>query len=211
MTSTTPVAEIHWVAEAGLKGGVLVPGIPPGSDKDPLYSSNYDPIWRACEQLGLVVNCNSGAGVPEYVDDPVARAILLKEVTWFANRNLAHLIYGGVFERHPHLKVAFTEQGSAWVVNELATLDSTLLVMDEDKSAQHFFGGDEMVHRLRKLPSEYFARNCSWMETAERGGWCSTSYSGAPRISAGHHLQEAAPRIPASSAAGRHGGLRSTW
>ena len=87
-----------------------------------------------------------------------------------------------MFERHPHLKVAFTEQGSAWVVNELATLDSTLLVMDEDKSAQHFFGGDEMVHRLRKLPSEYFARNCSWMETAERGGWCSTSYTYASDI-----------------------------
>ena len=39
---------------------------------------------------------------------PVALAILLKEVTWFANRNLTHLIYGGVFERHPSLTVAFT-------------------------------------------------------------------------------------------------------
>jgi predicted TIM-barrel fold metal-dependent hydrolase len=177
------VAEIQWVAQSGLTGGVLVPGIPPGSEKAPLYSSNYDPIWRTCEQLGVVVNCHSGAGVPEYVNDPVARAILLKEVTWFANRNLAHLIYGGVFERHPDLKVAFTEQGSAWVVNELATLDSTILVMDEDKSAQHFFGGDEMVHRLRKLPSEYFARNCYLGSSPLRLPECQMRYQiGVDRI-----------------------------
>jgi predicted TIM-barrel fold metal-dependent hydrolase len=154
------VAEIAWVSDVGLMGGVLVPGIPPGSGKDPLYSDVYDPIWSACADRGVVVNCHSGAGVPEYNEDPTALAILLKEVTWFANRNLAHLIYGGVFERHPDLKVAFTEQGSAWVVAELATLDSTILVMDENKSAQHFFGGDEMTKRLSKLPSEYFATNC---------------------------------------------------
>ncbi len=41
------VAEVHWVADIGLMGGVLVPGVPPGSDKAPPYSSSYDPIWRA--------------------------------------------------------------------------------------------------------------------------------------------------------------------
>jgi predicted TIM-barrel fold metal-dependent hydrolase len=154
------VAAIRWVHEVGLKGGVLVPGIPPGSRKQHLFAECYDPIWQIAEELGVVLNFHSGGGVPEYDEDPVALAILLKEVTWFANRNLAHLIYGGVFERHPGLSVAFTEQGSAWVVAELATLDSTVLVMSVDKSSQHFFGGEEMIKRLSMLPSEYFARNC---------------------------------------------------
>ena len=154
------VAEINWVADVDLKGGVLLPGVPPGSPKVPLYSDTYDPIWRACEERNVVVNCHSGAGVPEYVDDPVALAVLLKEVTWFANRNLTHLIYGGVFERHPDLNAAFTEQGSSWVLNELAVLDMTVLVMDDDRSSQRFFGGEYMVERLPMLPSEYFKRNC---------------------------------------------------
>jgi len=177
------VDEIRWVSEVGLMGGVLVPGIPPGTGKEPLYSAMYDPIWSACEEYGVVVNCHSGAGVPEYHEDPVALAILLKEVTWFANRNLAHLIYGGVFERHPDLRVAFTEQGSAWVVAELATLDSTILVMDENKSAQHFFGGDEMVKRLSMLPSEYFARNCYLGSSPLRLSECEMRYQiGVDRI-----------------------------
>jgi predicted TIM-barrel fold metal-dependent hydrolase len=177
------VDEVHWVADAGLMGGVLVPGIPPGSDKDPLYSETYDPIWQACEERGVVANCHSGAGVPEYIEDPIARAILLKEVAWFANRNLSHLIYGGVFERHPNLKVAFTEQGSAWVVSELAVLDATILVMDEDKSAQHFFGGEVMVDRLALLPSDYFRRNCYLGSSPLRLAECGMRYEiGVDRI-----------------------------
>src|SRR5262249_12027305 len=82
------------------------------------------------------------------------------EVTWFSNRNLAHLLLGGVFERHPRIKVAFTEQGSSWVLAELAALDSTLTMMTLSKSSQHFFGGAELLSRLTLLPSEYFARNC---------------------------------------------------
>jgi predicted TIM-barrel fold metal-dependent hydrolase len=81
-------------------------------------------------------------------------------VTWFANRNLAHLILGGVFEKYPSLKACFTEQGSSWVVQELASLDSTILMMEDDESSQHFFGGTDMTQRLSLLPSEYFARNC---------------------------------------------------
>ena len=48
------IAEINWVADVGLKGGVLLPGIPPGSEKTPLYSELYGPIWRACEERGVV-------------------------------------------------------------------------------------------------------------------------------------------------------------
>lgn len=154
------VAEIHWVKAHGLTGGVLLPGVPPGSRLPPLYSHRYEPIWEACEELDVTVNSHSGGGIPHYSDDPVALAVLLKEVTWFSNRNLAHLIWGGVFERHPHLRVAFTEQGSAWVVPELATLDSTFMMMRKSKSAQHFFGGDSLLGSLTLMPSEYFARNC---------------------------------------------------
>ncbi|MCF2532460.1 amidohydrolase family protein [Yinghuangia soli] len=153
------VAEVRRVKSAGLFGGILVPGIPPGSALPPLFDSVYDPIWAVCEELDVPVNLHSGGGVPAYPHDPRGLAVLLSEITWFSNRVLAHLIFGGVFERFPHLKVAFTEQGSAWVPRELAKLDQFVHVMPLDGTAQHFFGCD-MINDLSMLPSEYFARNC---------------------------------------------------
>lgn len=153
------VAEVRWVKSAGLFGGTLVPGIPPGSPLPPLFDPVYDPIWAVCEDLDVPVNLHSGGGVPAYPHDPRGLAVLLSEITWFSNRVLAHLIFGGVFERFPRLKVAFTEQGSAWVPRELAKLDQFVHVMPLDGTAQHFFGRD-MIKGLSMLPSEYFARNC---------------------------------------------------
>ncbi len=153
------VREVHWTKEQGLFGGILVPGVPPGATLAPLFDPAYDPIWQACQDQGVVVNLHSGGGVPAYPHDPRGLAVLLSEITWFSNRVLGHLIFGGVFERFPDLKVVFTEQGSAWVPRELAKLDQFVRTMPLDGTAQHFFGSD-MAAGLTLLPSEYFARNC---------------------------------------------------
>src|SRR3954469_8134946 len=39
------VAEVRWARDAGLFGGVLLPGAPPGSGLLPLYAPEYEPIW----------------------------------------------------------------------------------------------------------------------------------------------------------------------
>src|SRR5947199_85291 len=96
---------------------------PNGSRLRPRYDAVYEPIWRACEDVGLPVHSHSGSAVPDYGDGPVDNVMFLVEVTWWANRNLWHLVFGGVLERHPDLHVVFTEQGTAWVPERLATLD----------------------------------------------------------------------------------------
>ena len=61
----------------GLRGGVLIPGIPDDSDLPPYYSDHYDRLWAVCEELGVVVNHHTaGSGIPDYgkypcVDGPV--------------------------------------------------------------------------------------------------------------------------------------------
>ena len=40
---------------------------------------------------------------------------MLIELAWFAHRPVWHLIFGGVLDRHPRLRVVLTEQGLAWV------------------------------------------------------------------------------------------------
>jgi predicted TIM-barrel fold metal-dependent hydrolase len=118
------VDEIRWAATAFAPfGGILLPSLPPDSGLPPLWDASYEPLWDVCEELGVVVNIHGGGGIPDYGDAEVARAIMLVELPWFSHRSLWHLIFGGVLEAHPTLKVALTEQGLAWLPRGLETLD----------------------------------------------------------------------------------------
>jgi len=68
-------------------------------------------------------------------------------------RPLTFLIWGGVFERFPKLKVAITEGTAVWVPEYLTLLDFRFA---ESHYAQKL--GDYRSH-LSMKPSEYFARN----------------------------------------------------
>ena len=156
------VEEIRWAKEHGLTGGVLVPGAPPGSGVPPLYAPDYDPIWRVCEELEMPVNHHSGSAVPDLGDYPAAPAVFLLEVTWWAHRTLWHLIFAGVMERHPNLQFVFTEQGTAWIPEELTRLDyyhgRLAGAGGAGDSQEAKFG--EAIGTLSLTPSEYWARQC---------------------------------------------------
>jgi len=156
------VAEIRWAAEHGLTGGILLPGAPPGSGLPPLYAPDYEPIWSACEDVGLPVNSHSGSAAPDYGDYDSARVMFLLEVTWWAHRTLWQLLFSGVMERHPNLQFVFTEQGTAWVPEELTRLDyyqGRLTGAGGAAGSQEAkFGAS--THQLSLKPSEYWARQC---------------------------------------------------
>ncbi len=165
------VAEIEWAAGAGLRGGVLLPGAPPGSGLEPLYSPVYEPIWRACAATGLVVNHHSGSAVPALGDEPIDQVTFLLEVTWYAHRALWNLVFGGVMERHPDLQFVFTEQGTAWIPETLGMLDFLFHRMGTAVGSQEYEWGNPVVDKLSLRPSEYWARQChigsSFMRPAE--------------------------------------------
>ncbi len=156
------VAEIHWAAGHGLTGGILLPGAPPGSGVPPLYAPDYEPIWSACEEVGLPINHHSGSAAPDYGDYPASAAMFLLEVTWWAHRTLWHLIFSGVMERHPNLQFVFTEQGTSWVIEELLRLDyyqGRLFGAGGAGGSQEARFGDSLP-TLHLKPSEYWARQC---------------------------------------------------
>ena len=66
------VAEIEWAAEHNLRGGIVLPGAPPGSGFLPLYAAEYEPIWAACEANEMPVNHHSGGGTPDFGMHPPA-------------------------------------------------------------------------------------------------------------------------------------------
>jgi predicted TIM-barrel fold metal-dependent hydrolase len=149
------VAEIRAAHLAGLKGVVL----PAFSRHRPLYHEDFEPIWHTIEELGLVVNSHSGMSsttdeqlVTPGVPHPACSFRLhVPETLFFCHNILSHLIWGGVFERHPALKVVFTEQQSDWVVSDLATMDYAY-------EGSYYRSDYKSV--IRSKPSEYFRRQC---------------------------------------------------
>ena len=152
------IADVEFAAANGLRGGVLLPAVPPDTPHiEPLYSTAYDPLWAACEDLGVVLNHHSGGGAPDYGRHAATGMVWISEAAFWSRRTLTHLLVGGVFERFPKLKVVLTEQGASWIAPTLAQLDG----FHEQAATTGRIG--ELKYRAEDVlplaPSEYFHRN----------------------------------------------------
>jgi predicted TIM-barrel fold metal-dependent hydrolase len=78
-------------------------------------------------------------------------------------RGIAHLVYGGVFERFPTLKFVQTENGCSWLPSYMRTLDQLVAGSHKPGSVGNLFGA-AAFERLSLKPSEYMKRNC-WVGT----------------------------------------------
>lgn len=153
------VAEIRGLyGQMQVCGGVMLPSVSPNVGLHELWDPYYEPLWECCEELDLPLNIHSGSGLPQYGDLEPARAIMLIEIPWFAHRPLWHLIFGGVLDRHPRLRLAMTEQGVAWIPRGLDTLDWFFKRMTTGGSAEAVFFG-AVTGSMSMLPSEYFKRH----------------------------------------------------
>jgi predicted TIM-barrel fold metal-dependent hydrolase len=163
------VKEVAWAHENDVRG-IMLPHMFTG--QDPYHHPKYDPLWAACEERNMVVHFHSGAApMQEYfgmdifatrrgesveapVELPGALGIYVTEVAWWLTRPLVYMIWGGVFERFPALKVAVTEGSTIWV-------PELLHLMDQRYGDHHFSAklGTGYKSHLPMKPSEYFRRN----------------------------------------------------
>lgn len=154
------VAEIEWIANSGLRGGILLPGAPEQSTVAPLYAQRYEPIWAACEDAGLPINHHGGGGTPlPSLEEDAAGAVWVFETHWWAHRALWHLMFSGVFERHPNLTFVLTEQAAGWLPSLLEGMDVATARFAQPGSAIARFAG-KSASSLSLKPSEYWARQC---------------------------------------------------
>jgi predicted TIM-barrel fold metal-dependent hydrolase len=124
---------------------------------DPGYDDAfYEPIWELAEQLDLVIGFH-GPAQPQVVARYKHHAA---NHAWLhtSSRPVGHmftlmeLLYGGVLERHPKLRVVFLESGATWVPFWLFRL--------EEEWEKFRLVHPEMEQNMTMPPIEYWKRQC---------------------------------------------------
>lgn len=151
------VAELEWAAGKGLRG-VNFPRQQPGI---PLYNDPvWDDFWSACEDLDMPLTTHAQSGPPTGAQMcPGDFEINLFEIMGDLGRQaLYKLVFGGVFERHPRLKLVYTEVVDTWWTSTLARMDSIAEFFRRSRSLpapQQLNVASNGLIELPRLPSEY--------------------------------------------------------
>src|SRR5262249_30614287 len=111
-------AEAHRIKELGLVGGFARPNAYNGRH---YHHKTYTPVWEALEETGLPLALHP-AGLADMPGASRDLGYLMAPGTHHAlilqfdeQMTLSNLVYGGVLERHPGLKVAVLECGGGWI------------------------------------------------------------------------------------------------
>jgi predicted TIM-barrel fold metal-dependent hydrolase len=116
---------VEWVRSAGL-GGVNLPSMRLEDLTWPAYTDPvWESFWSACESLGVPLVNHGAADLNLYRDlGPGRFALVLADGPWLVRRVMWWLMFGGVFERHPGLRLIMTEQPGDWPRYEVDYLQS---------------------------------------------------------------------------------------
>lgn len=144
------VAEIHRVAGMGYKAAYfsVTPAL---GARDWNYTDDWEPVWSAIEETGLVVAFHIGTEAHDaskmhgaYFRGPGGALINYMETTYGGQRAITKMISSGVFDRHPGIKAMVSEGGATWGPFVADRLDEAY--------RQH---ASMVSPQLRRLPSEY--------------------------------------------------------
>ena len=148
---TRAADEVHRIAGMGLRAGFARPNA--YNDRH-LHHRSYTPVWEALCEEGLPIAFHP-AGLSDMPGAGRALTHLMAPGTHHAlillfdeQMTLSNLVYGGVCERFPELKVAILECGGGWIAHWMDRLDEFL------ESYGWATGG------LSLTPREYFQRQC---------------------------------------------------
>ena len=106
------VKELESIAAAGFRG-VMLCGDPAFEDYD---HPSYDPIWEAAVALGLPISFHILTVRDPYIWNVRGPQVIQQVVTLRGIQNIIlMMIFGGVFDRHPGLRVVMAENDAGWI------------------------------------------------------------------------------------------------
>lgn len=139
------ITDLRKIKELGFRG-VMMPGNPQVADyDDPIY----DPFYEAAVDLKMPLSFHI---LTSSQDNFRARGPKLNNflgIVRGCQDIMGLFVFGGVFERHPKLKVVCVEADAGWVPHYMYRMDHAY------KRHRYWLTGS----KLSKLPSEYFREN----------------------------------------------------
>jgi uncharacterized protein len=144
------IDEMHYARQQlGMHGGFLRPN--PYKDRM-LHNPSYEPFWTMAEELDFSIGFHEGSnssmptgGVDRFEDRAARHMISHTTEMMLAAMSV---IWGGMCERHPRLRLGFLESGGGWIAPWLDRMD------------RHFDDQGFNDSGLKTRPSELFKRNC---------------------------------------------------
>jgi len=163
------IAEVERVAKRGAVRGLDIANSP---DLKPLWDPYWNPLWEVINASGLPLHFHTVGGyVPDHIRKivligsdptraslpdapdvplPVARAAFAVNITAF-QLNMANvltsMIFGGVLEHYPRIRLVLGESGIGWIPYVLWRMDAEWEDQFKDLA-------------LTMPPSEYWKRQC---------------------------------------------------
>jgi predicted TIM-barrel fold metal-dependent hydrolase len=140
------IEDLQAIHALGLRG-VMMPQDPATEDYD---SPIYDEFWRAAIDLQIPLSFHILTGRDEIMRPRGPKMNGFLQIIRGCQDIMGTLILGGVFERHPDLRVVCVEADAGWVPHYMYRMDHAY------KRHRNWLPPGQA---LSKLPSEYFREN----------------------------------------------------
>ena len=145
------VTEIQSIAHRGVLKGIEVAN---SHDMAPLFDPSWEPVWEVANEAQLPIHYHTIGPKNDYNFEGMAplqrRQAFAVHITSFQlamSKIIMEIIYGGVLEAYPNLKVVIGESGIGWIPYVLDHMD--LEWEDQFKDLT-----------LKMKPSDYWKRQC---------------------------------------------------
>jgi predicted TIM-barrel fold metal-dependent hydrolase len=147
------------------RGGLHHVNILASRANPPVYADAWEPFWALAEEVDIPIGFHLAVLVKKtrlVEGDRDAANLVVSVASRFAQEPagiqllepMTGLIFNGVLDRHPRLKIVMAEAGLAWVPSMIQGLD----IWYQRTRDGRRLTGDSPVNLPKLLPSEYFHR-----------------------------------------------------
>ena len=160
-----PVAARDELARLAKRGGLRHVNILASRASPPVYDDAWEPFWALAEEVDVPIGFHLAVVVKKSRLDESKRAaanLVVSVASQFAQEPpgmqllepMTGLIFDGVLDRHPKLKIVMAEAGLAWVPSMIQGLD----IWYQRTRDGRRLTGEKPIALPKLLPSEYFHR-----------------------------------------------------
>ncbi len=161
-----PLAARDELLRLAKRGGLRHVNILASRATPPVYDEAWEPFWSAAEEVGVPIGFHLAVLVKKTRLEPgdgsganpaiaVASRFAKEPPGIQLLEPITGLIFGGVFDRHPRVKLVMAEAGLAWIPSMIQGLD----IWYQRSRDGRRLTGDRPVALPELLPSEYFQQN----------------------------------------------------